>query len=93
MSCSIFHPFIIYNQAARDLCPALHDTVFFSLDFKYLVYLDGISGGYQEDILEQFEKSKMATNMAAIINKKLNTLIEGPKGGGGGGLCTVLRRK
>ena len=43
----------------------------FSLDLIYLVSLDRISGGYQEDILEQFEKSKMA----AIVNRKLNYLL------------------
>ena len=34
----------------------------------YLVSLDRILGGYQEDILQKFEKSKMA----AIVNRKLN---------------------
>ena len=65
----------IYSQAARHLYPALTVKVFFSLDFIYLVSLDRISGGYQEDILEQFEKSKMAAKMAAIVKKKLNHLI------------------
>ena len=63
------------SQAARHLYPALTVKVFFSLDFIYLVSLDRISGGYQEDILEQFEKSKMAAKMAAIVKKKLNHLI------------------
>ena len=61
------------SQAARHL--SLTVKVFFSLDFIYLVSLDRISGGYQEDILEQFEKSKMAAKMAAIVKKKLNHLI------------------
>ena len=63
------------SQAARHLYPALTVKVLFSLDFIYLVSLDRISGGYQEDILEQFEKSKMAAKMAAIVKKKLNHLI------------------
>ena len=66
---------LISSQAARDLYPALNVKVFFSLDFTYLVSLDRISGGYQQDILEQFEKSKMAAKMAAIINTKSNNLI------------------
>ena len=57
------------SQAARHLYPAWTVKVFFSLDFIYLVSLDRISGGYQEDILEQFEKSKMAAKMAAIVKK------------------------
>ena len=61
-----------FSQAVRHLWPALTVKVFFSLDFIYLVSLDQISGGYQEDILEQFEKSKMAAKMAAIINNKFN---------------------
>ena len=60
------------SQAARHLYPALTVKVFFSLDFIYLVSLDRISGGYQEDILEQFEKSKMAAKMDAIVKKTLN---------------------
>ena len=58
----------LVSQAARHLYPALTVKVFFSLDFVYLISPDRISGGYQEDILEQFEKSKMA----AIVNRKLN---------------------
>ena len=61
------------SQAARHLYPALTVKVFFSLDFIYLVSLDRISGGYQEDILEQFEKSKMAAKMAAIVKKKIKS--------------------
>ena len=64
-----------HSQEARHLCPALTVKVFFSLDFIYLVSLDRISDKYQEDILEQFEKSKMAAKMAAIVKKKLNHLI------------------
>ena len=48
------------SQAATHLYPALTVKVLLSLDFIYLVFLDRISGGYQKDILEQFEKSKMA---------------------------------
>ena len=66
---------MLNSQAARHLYPAWTVKVFFSLDFIYLVSLDRISGGYQEDILEQFEKSKMAAKMAAIVKKKLNHLI------------------
>ena len=66
---------ILISQAARHLYPALTVKVIFSLDFIYLVSLDRISGGYQEDIPEQFEKSKMAAKMAAIVKKKLNHLI------------------
>ena len=52
--------------------PALTVKVFFSLDYTSLGCLERISSGYQEDILEQFEKSKMA---AKIAKKKLNHLI------------------
>ena len=55
--------------------PALTVKVFFSLDYTSLGCLERISSGYQEDILEQFEKSKMAAKMAAIAKKKLNHLI------------------
>ena len=57
------------------LNPALTVKVFFSLDYTSLGCLERISSGYQEDILEQFEKSKMAAKMAAIAKKKLNHLI------------------
>ena len=55
--------------------PALTVKVFFSLDYTSLGCLERISSGYQEYILEQFEKSKMAAKMAAIAKKKLNHLI------------------
>ena len=55
--------------------PALTVKVFFPLDYTSLGCLERISSGYQEDILEQFEKSKMAAKMAAIAKKKLNHLI------------------
>ena len=55
--------------------PALTVTVFFPLDYTSLGCLEWISSGYQEDILEKFEKSKMAAKMAAIAKKKLNHLI------------------
>ena len=55
--------------------PALTVKVFFSLDYASLGCLERISSGYQEDIPEQFEKSKMAAKMAAIAKKKLNHLI------------------
>ena len=51
--------------------PALTVNGFFPLDYTSLACLERISSGYQEDILEQFEKSKMA----AIAKKKLNHLI------------------
>ena len=67
---------LLYSQAAMQApIPCMTVKVFFSLDFIYLVSLDRISGGYQEDILEQFEKSKMAAKMAAIVKKKLKHLI------------------
>ena len=55
--------------------PALTVKVFSPLDYTSLGCLEWISSGYQEDILEQFEKSKMAAKMAAIAKKKLNHLI------------------
>ena len=51
--------------------PALTVKIIFSLDYTSLGCLERISSGYQEDILEQFEKSKMAAKMAAIAKKKL----------------------
>ena len=48
------------------LNPALTVKVFFPLDYTSLGCLERISSGYQEDILEQFKKSKMAAKMAAI---------------------------
>ena len=55
--------------------PALTVKVFFPLDYTSSGCLEWISSGYQEDILEQFEKSKMAAKMAAIAKKKINHLI------------------
>ena len=48
--------------------PAPTDRVCFSMDFVTIGPLWKISGGYQADILERFEKFKMADKMAAKIN-------------------------
>ena len=66
---------MVHCQAPIELYHVLTVKVFFSLAFIYLISLDQISGGYQEDILEQFDKSKMAANMAAIVNINLNHYI------------------
>ena len=66
-----------HSQAARHLYPALTVNVFFSLDFIYLVSLDRISGGYQEDIIEQFEKSKMAAKMVMVHKNRCVGTVSG----------------
>ena len=55
------------SQAAGRLYTVLTDIVCFSLNSKPLRRLQQISGGYQEDILEQSENSKMAAKIAADV--------------------------
>ena len=50
------------------LNPAPADIVFFSLDYVSLGTLQWISGGYQVDILEHFEKFKMAAGATGNHN-------------------------
>ena len=59
------------SQVARQVYPAPTDIVFFSLDSTSLGPLQRTSSGYQADILEQFEISKMAAKMAAGANRKI----------------------
>ena len=59
------------SQVARQVYPAPADIVFFSLDSTSLGPLFRTSSGYQADILEQFEISKMVAKMAAGANRKI----------------------
>jgi len=61
-----------YSQVARQVHPAPTDIVFSLAGFYILrASILRTSCGYQEDIFEQFEISKLASKMAAGVNRKI----------------------